>query len=361
METGEKIGFFERLKIAIFKFEDYAKLAAQKISKAIIYMLILIVVFALCVSAATTYKFSQSLNNFANYISNEIETLQFKDGVLSIVPSKDKDKPIIIENEELPIGKIIIDTGDLEQSKIDEYNEQIKKYTSGIVVLKDRVITKTDMSTITTTMMYKDISEQYGISEFNKENVISMATGEGSIKLCMSFFVITSIYLFIVYFSTVLIDAIFLAVLAYITSVIARVRLRPSAAYNIAVYSLSLPVILNLAYIVANILTGFVIEYFQVMYTAIASIYVVATVLIIRSDVIKKQAELNRIMSEQEKVRQEMERKKQEEKEAEERERAKKEEQDKEKKQKEQEEKQRDNKNKREKGNRKNGEEPAGT
>lgn len=110
-------------------------------------------------------------------------------------------------------------------------------------------------------------------------------------------------------FSTVLIDAIFLALLAYITSIIARVRLKPAAAYNIAVYSLSLPVILNLVYIVANILTGFVIEYFQLVYTAIASIYVVATVLIIRSDVIKKQAELNRIMSEQEKVRQEMERK----------------------------------------------------
>lgn len=356
METGEKIGFFERLKIAIFKFEDYARLAAQKISKAIVYMLILMIVFALCVSAATTYKFSQSLNNLANYISNEIETLQFKDGTLSIVPSKDKDKPIIIENEELPIGKIIIDTSDLEQSKIDEYNEQIKHYTSGIVILKDKIITKTDMSSITTTMLYKDISEQYGIAEFNKDNIISMLTGEGGIKLNISFFVATSIYLFIVYFSTVLIDAIFLAVLAYITSVIARVRLKPSAAYNIAVYSLSLPVILNLAYIIANILTGFVIEYFQVMYTAIASIYVIATVLIIRSDVIKKQAELNRIMSEQEKVRQEMERKKEEEKEAQERERAKKEEKEKEK---EQEEKQQDKEKKREKESGKSGEEPA--
>ena len=105
VETGEKIGFFERLKIAIFKFEDYAKLAAQKISKAVIYMLILMLVFALCVSAATTYKFSQSLNGLASYISNEIETLQFKDGILRIVPSNEKDKPIIIENEELPIWK----------------------------------------------------------------------------------------------------------------------------------------------------------------------------------------------------------------------------------------------------------------
>ena len=334
METGEKIGFFERLKISIFKFEDYARLAAQKISKAVIYMLILMLVFALCVSAATTYKFSQSLNDLANYISNEIETLQFKDGVLSIVPTNNKDKPIIIENEELPVGKLIIDTSDLEQAKIDEYAEQIKHYTSGIVVLKDKIITKTDMSSITTTMTYKDISQQYKIGEFNKDNIISIITGDGSIKLCMSFFAMTTIYLFIVYFSTVLIDAIFLAILAYITSV-------------------------NLAYIIANILTGFVIEYFQVVYTAIASIYVVATVLIIRSDVIKKQAELNRIMSEQEKVRQEMERKKQEEKEEAEREKTKKEEQEKEKKEKEQE-KKKDKETKREKDSGKSeGEEPA--
>lgn len=195
METGEKIGFFERLKISIFKFEDYARLAAQKISKAVIYMLILMLVFALCVSAATTYKFSQSLNDLANYISNEIETLQFKDGVLSIVPTNNKDKPIIIENEELPVGKLIIDTSDLEQAKIDEYTEQIKHYTSGIVVLKDKIITKTDMSSITTTMTYKDISQQYKIGEFNKDNIMSIITGDGSIKLCMSFFAMTTILL----------------------------------------------------------------------------------------------------------------------------------------------------------------------
>lgn len=358
METGEKISFFERLKIAIFKFEDYAKLAAQKVSKTIIYILILMCIFALCASAAMTYKFSQSVSNIVNYISNEIETLQFKDGTLSIVPSNEKDKPIIIENEELPIGKIIIDTRDLEESEIDDYNEQIKKYTSGIVILKDEIITKTEMSTITTTSKYKDISEQYGISEFNKDNIIGTITGKGAANLNVLFFIISAIYLFIVYFSTLLIDAIFLAILAYITSIIARVRLKPSAAYNIAVYSLSLPVILNLIYMVVNILTGFVIQYFQVMYTAIASIYVVATVLIIRSDVIKRQIELNKIVSEQEKIRQEMEQKKEEEKEAEEKERAKREDKEKEKQEK-QEEKQKDNEKKREKNSGKSGGEPA--
>ena len=78
-------------------------------------MLILMLVFALCVSAATTYKFSQSLNGLASYISNEIETLQFKDGILRIVPSNEKDKPIIIENEEnLPIAFMEIEATRLE-------------------------------------------------------------------------------------------------------------------------------------------------------------------------------------------------------------------------------------------------------
>ena len=100
METGEKIGFFERLKISIFKFEDYARLAAQKISKAVIYMLILMLVFALCVSAATTYKFSQSLNDLANYISNEIENTI--DGyVAEEIGLQPGDKIVEIEGKEV--------------------------------------------------------------------------------------------------------------------------------------------------------------------------------------------------------------------------------------------------------------------
>ena len=355
MESKEKISFFKKLKISIFKFEDYAQLAAQKIGQSIIYVLILMIIFALLASIAITYKFSITLGEVKNYINNEIETIQFQDGTLNIVPSKDKDKPIIIENEESPVGSIIIDTRDLSEEEINNYTEQIKGYTNGIVLLKDKIITKTEMSSITTTMFYNDIATQYNIQEISKADIIDMLEGRNVINIYISFYLSMTVYLFLVYFPTVLIDAILLSILAYITSVISRVRLKFSASYNISIYALTLPIILNLAYIIVNTLTGFTIEYFQVMYTAIASIYVIASILIIRSDLIKRQIELNKIMSEQEKIRQEMERKKKEEKEAEERERLKRED-EKKRKQKEEEKKEKKEKNK----NSGNDEEPAG-
>ena len=71
------------------------------------------------------------------------------------------------------------------------------------------------------------------------------------------------------------------------------------------------------------------------MYTALASIYIITSILIIKSDVMKKQLELNRIIEEQERVRQELKRKEEEEKEQAEQERRKREREKREKKEKE--------------------------
>jgi len=98
-----------------------------------------------------------------------------------------------------------------------------------------------------------------------------------------------------------------------------KVRLKVSALYNIAVYALTLPIILNLMYIIINMFTGFTVKYFQVMYTAISYIYVISSIYVTSS--IKKQRELMKIMSELEKVKEEIARKEREKKEQEEKER----------------------------------------
>ena len=168
-------------------------------------------------------------------------------------------------------------------------------------------------------------------------------------------FVGTMLYIFIIYLSNILVDMLLLAILTYIVTRIAGLRLKHSAVYNIATYSLTLPIILNIIYFVVNAFTGFVIQYFQLMYTALASIYIITAILIIKSDVMKKQLELNRIIEEQERVRQELKRKEEEEKEQAEQERRKREREKREKKEKEK--KEREEK-KEEKGNL--GNEPEG-
>ena len=76
------------------------------------------------------------------------------------------------------------------------------------------------------------------------------------------------------------------------------------------VHALTLPIILNILYIILNAFTGYTIKYFQIMYTAISYIYMVAAILIIKSDYIKRQMELDKLKSEQEKVRAELDRQK---------------------------------------------------
>ena len=70
-------------------------------------------------------------------------------------------------------------------------------------------------------------------------------------------------------------------------------RMRYVAVFNMAVYSITLSVILNIIYIIVNMFIPFTIEYFQVMYIAVATIYLMAAIFII-----KKEAEQQHVKKE---------------------------------------------------------------
>lgn len=72
--------------------------------------------------------------------------------------------------------------------------------------------------------------------------------------------------------------------------------MRYVAIYNMSVYALTLSIILNMIYIAINIFVPLTITYFQVMYVAVAAIYLVAAILILKTDVINKQMELMKIL-----------------------------------------------------------------
>ncbi len=321
MEQESKIPFWKKVKISILGLEEYQKLAAQKISKTIGYMVILMLIFAFFVTLSITYRFHQTLQSVTSYIDEYIESIEFENGNLAI---QGKENPIIIEDSELFYGKIIIDTS-ATQEQIDEYTEEIRTYQNGIVISNDNIIFKTAMSNIPTTISLVDIANQYHIVNLDKQAIMSFLTNNQVYMVYIAFFVAIFIYMFIIYLGTVLIDAILYSLLGHVTALLSGLRLKFTAIYNIAVYSLTLPIILNLIYMVANILTGYTIQYFSIMYMAITCIYVITAILMIRSDVIKKQIELSKIIEEQEKVRQEIARREQEKKEEEERERIRKE------------------------------------
>ena len=124
--------------------------------------------------------------------------------------------------------------------------------------------------------------------------------------------------------------------------------MRYVAIFNMSIYALTLSVLLNVIYIAVNAFITFNMEYFSVMYSAVAAIYLVAAILILKSEFIKKQQELIKIAEAKEIIKKEEQSKQEEEKEEEKKENKKtgKEEKEKEKK---------------EKKDEQNGEEPEGS
>lgn len=120
------------------------------------------------------------------------------------------------------------------------------------------------------------------------------------------FFIVTFFTVLITYFFSTFIDAIMLGILGLIVARIVGMKMQYKAAFNIGVYSLTLPIILQIIYIVVNILFGFEVKYFQWMYATISYIYVVVAILMIKTQFINQQRELLKIQLEQDKVRQEM-------------------------------------------------------
>lgn len=307
-EAKPKEGFFKRIITSIKDFDKYIEFAVERMGTAFKYLLKLILLFSIVVSIAFTYKFVNAVNNGMQYFKNEIPEISYTEGELSI----ESKNPIIIENSEEILQYVAIDVNAEEQAQLD-YFSKLKNYDNAIVFLKDKMYLKNNMLSEPMAYSYKKIANQYGIGNFNKAQLIDYIEKLDGTAIYAGAFITMVISMFIIYFVSTLIDVIMLAVLGFIISRIVGIKIKFQPCFNMAVYALTLPVILNIIYIAINTCTGFTIKYFQWMYSTISYIYMIIAILMIKADFINKQKELMKIVEEQEKVKKEIEERKLEE------------------------------------------------
>ena len=241
---------------------------------------------------------------------------------------------MLVQNEDTGIN-VMVNTNIAEDEQINEAINEISNQRIGILILKDKIVINNEQMTKPYVYLYSDLVEQYNINKIDKQEVLDLLSPNTIKPILFTIFGTLLIYFFVIaYLPSTLIDIIILSVFGYIVSLIARIRLKYSAIYNIATYSLTLPILLNIIYFVVNQLTGFTIRYFEVMYNTVASIYIIAVILMIRSDIIKSQIELTKIIEEQDKVRLELQKREEEQKKQEEKENEKRKEEKKRKKEK---------------------------
>ena len=271
------------------------------------------IIFAVIVAGMFTYQFYTYFQNTVHYFENNIQEVSFANNQLEV----NKGETIEIQNDTSVIPYIVIDT-DATEEEMQNYMQKLESYEAGIMILKDKVLYKNEILTQSLEYRYEDITKNYPIGAFDKQTVVDFIKQIDMVSLMLSMFFVVFIYVYAVYLATAFVDIMMLGVLGFIIGRIAGMKIRFRATFNIGIYALTLPILLNILYIVVNTLTGFTIQNFSWMYTTISYIYVIVAIFMIKSDFIDKQAELMKIIEEQEKVRREIilqeEQKKEEEK-----------------------------------------------
>lgn len=304
--------FFVKVKKAIFNFDNYENFANEKISKSIKYMLKLILIFAIIITTAYTYKTHELTVDFVSKFKEKVPEFKIENNILVLEGENSNDSEIVISDKSNTIG-IIINT--------QKENVDFSKYNSSIIFLKDKVVFNYS-STAQSKQTYKELTKQIDLSKMSKEKVIEYIDNFNLVKGYSVLFAIVCIAQYIVYLIITLIDLILLSILGFLISKIFKINLRYKQIFNISVYSLTLPIILSIIYMSIILITGFTIKYFQTAYNIISYIYLITAILSIKADVIKIKAEVLTIEKEAEEMKKQ---KNQEEKEEQTRKRLKKE------------------------------------
>ena len=282
METEEKIGFFKRIKIAIFNLEKYSIFANEKFSKALKYLFLLIVIVTLVLAIASTIQLSQEAGRLVDYVkSEEVPDFELKDGKL------EASGKIDAYDEEYNSRLIIDTTEDITDEKIDEYKKESKNTSYSAILLKDKIIYKFDLDLdnyVETT--YKDTTSIVGITDITKDKLVKDYLNDDALfKLKMILGVYAFITILLLNILTLFEDIIIIGIFGWIASKIARVPLTLRKTFSLAIYSLTLSILLSTLYSVVYSFTNFEIKYFEVMYMIIAYIYIVAAIMIMKEGI----------------------------------------------------------------------------
>ena len=290
MEKQENIdinkkGFFKKIWYSITKLERYPELAVEGVPKAIIYLLKLVAIIAIVSCIGSLYQLNIVIKNGANYISSNFPEFSYKDGILEV----QSEETLTYENENF--GKIIVDTKAEDEQQMNNYTNEITDSGEGVVILRDKIIIKSQAGTGTVTYTYSDLLGNMGITEFQKQDVINFVNSSQIINLYLSVFIMMFVYIFIIYLLNILTYVIFVSIFGCIANLITKLRMRYAAIFNMSVYAVTLSTILYIAYIAVNIFINFEIKYFEPMYITVATIYLLASIFMIKADLIKRQNE----------------------------------------------------------------------
>lgn len=307
-QKGTKIGFFARFKKAIFELEDYGFFLGEKLTVAFKYFFVLVFLVSIIFSVAVVYKSTDAISKAYSYIENELPEFNYKDGNLhfdNVMEAYDHDYKF----------SLLADTSEnVSEEKISEYKNKIYKQGNyGALLLKNKVLLITpsyedsiNYAQYFASLESTDSKDTEEITFSNKEELIELMYKIGIPNMLISMFIVLTIGVYLVDVFTILGDICVVAIFGWFAARICGVGFKMNPMMSLSIYGLTLSITLDLVFDVIYIMTGFTVQYFNVIYLLIAYVYIIAAIFMIKYDLIKHTEELKKIIEVQKQVEKEL-------------------------------------------------------
>lgn len=290
---NKKINFFERVKIAVTKLENYNIFLEERISVVVKYFFILVLILSAILGVVQTYSFMKAIHRGYQYIKNELPDFSYtSDGTLIF------SEKVNSYDKQLDFNMIADTSEGIDDEKIQQYKESINSL--GAILLKDKFIYIDGNNEIS--YKYQDIIAEYQIDSLDKSKLIEKIDSIGMVGIASTIFLALTITVYIINSISIFMDWLIITLFAYCVSRICRINMTLKQVFNISIYALTLSIILSLIYNIAYHLVGFYTDYFRIVYLLIAYVYVTAAILMIKSDYIKQQVEVEKIVKDEKKI-----------------------------------------------------------
>lgn len=296
-----KPNFFKRIKLAIFNVEKYQEFALEKPNIAFKYFIKLILVLAIIISLSAVYKFASLSEFFIDAFKNDFPEFTFSNNTLVA----DEVINTVREGKQIELSMIVDTQIESSDEKVNEYIIELNKHENGVIFLKDKVIIQLEGLVGQSSFSYEELNVN-GLGEITKQSIMETLNNTNMGVLYVSFFISILLYMFMLYIISTAIETVLIGVIGFLTAKIVRLNLKFTQTLSMAVYAITLSVLLNAIYTPIRLLVGFNIEYFSIMYTLIPYIYIITAILMTRSELIKQQIEIGKIEKVQKEVKEEL-------------------------------------------------------
>ena len=284
---NEKMGFFTRLKKAIFKFEEYEKFIEEPLKRALAYFFKLILIFSLFVTIALTYTVNTNVKKIGIALETEFPNFKIDNNILNI--------------EEKDSFEYYIEDYDIHLIMDETQEDYVKNnFDNCIIMLKNNMIVK-----------YNGYIQEFGynnIDDISNQTIIDFFKTQEWKVLYIYIFLMILVLNIVLYSIIMFLDIIVLSVLGLIINIFIGTKFKYNDLVKISIYAMTLPIMLYLLYIVVNILFGTTIKIFELAYSAISYIYLITVMLMMKADAIKNMQELQNVLEEQKRVKEELKR-----------------------------------------------------